>query len=106
MDAIERIERYLPNSRAAFDDDERTQVWMVHQLQIVGAACGKLAEEFRGRHPEVPWRAIMGMRHHLVHGYFDVDPDIVWNAVTDRIPELKNQILIALATDATVREGG
>jgi len=41
VDAIDRLERYLPASRASFDDDERTQVWMVHQLQIIGEACSK-----------------------------------------------------------------
>lgn len=106
VDAIERIERYLPTSRASFDGDERTQVWMVHQLQIIGEACGRLSEEFRARHPAVPWRAITGMRHHLVHGYFDIDPDIVWAAVTSRIPVLKDQMVAALANDPAVKDEG
>jgi uncharacterized protein with HEPN domain len=106
VDAIDRIDRYLPASRASFDRDERTQVWMVHQLQVIGEACGKLSETFRARHPEVPWRAITGMRHHLVHGYFDIDPDIVWVAVTDRVPKLKDQILAALAGDPMVKGEG
>jgi len=97
VDAIDRIERHLPATRASFDDDERTQVWMVYQLQIIGEACGRLSDDFRARHPEMPWRAITGMRHHLVHGYFDIDPDIVWVAVTERIPQLKNQIQAALS---------
>lgn len=63
-----------------------------------------LSEEFRSRHPHVPWRAITGMRHHLVHGYFDIDPDIVWVAVTERIPDLKEQILAALASDPAVED--
>jgi uncharacterized protein with HEPN domain len=106
VDAMDRIERYLPAARALFDGDERTQVWMVHQLQVIGEACGRLSDEFRARHPEVPWRAITGMRHHLVHGYFDLDPDIVWVAVTDRIPELKDQILAALASDPAAKDEG
>lgn len=88
LDAIDGIARYRPQTRAAFDDDERTQVWMVNRLQIIGEACGGLSEEFRARHCEIPWRAIIGMRHHLVHGYFSIDPDIVWSAITERVPEL------------------
>lgn len=43
------------------------------------------------------------MRHHLVHGYFDVDPDIVWGAITTRVPELKTSIGVAMATDKAVQ---
>src|SRR5690242_9845253 len=96
LDAIADIERYR-TTRPAFDADERTQIWMVNRLQIIGEACNRLSDSFRSRHSGIPWRAIIGMRHHLVHGYFDVDPDIVWSAVVDRVPELKAGIEAALA---------
>jgi uncharacterized protein with HEPN domain len=104
LDAIRDIQRYRPVTRAAFDEDERTQVWMVNRLQLIGEACRGLTNEFRARHPEIPWRAIIGMRDHLVHGYFTIDPDIVWTAVTDRIPELAAQVRKALETDPSVQE--
>jgi len=103
LDAIKDIERYRA-TRDAFDADERTQVWMVNRLQIIGEACRKLSDAFQGRHPEVPWRLIIGMRHHLVHGYFDIDPDVVWTAIAERIPELKAQIESALANDPGIRD--
>jgi uncharacterized protein with HEPN domain len=53
LDAIAGIERYR-STRAAFDADERTQVWMVNRLQIIGEACRKLSQGFLDRHPEVP----------------------------------------------------
>lgn len=43
------------------------------------------------------------MRHHLVHGYFDIDPDVVWAAIHERIPELKSQVEAALASDPGVQ---
>lgn len=104
LDAIRDIERYRPKSRDAFNGDERTQVWMVNRLQIVGEACRKLSDELRTRHDAVPWRAIIGMRHHLVHGYFAVDPDVVWAAITERVPELERQVQAILAQDPTVQE--
>lgn len=106
LDAIRDIERYRPESRSVFDDDERTQVWMVNRLQIIGEASRKLSDEFRNRHHSVPWRAIIGMRHHLVHGYFAIDPDVVWSAITERVPELERQLRAALATDPAVQDGG
>lgn len=96
QDAIADIERYR-TTRESFDADERTQVWMVNRLQIIGEASRHLSESFRNEHPQVPWRLIIGMRDHLVHGYFDIDPDVVWAAVSERIPELKEQVLAALA---------
>lgn len=101
LDAISGIERYL-STRESFDSDERTQTWMVSRLQIIGQAARHLSQEFRDRHSEVPWRLVIGMRNHLVHGYFDIDPDIVWAAITERIPELKLYVELALATDRSV----
>ena len=103
-DAIRDIARYRPPTREELDADERTQVWMVNRLQIIGEASRKLSDGFRSRHPEIPWRSIVGMRHHLVHGYFDIDPDVVWTAITERIPELDRQIIAALTTDPAVQE--
>ncbi|MEP6622497.1 MAG: DUF86 domain-containing protein [bacterium] len=97
QDAIADIERYR-STRELFDADERTQVWMVNRLQIIGEASRHLSQSFREKHSEVPWRLIIGMRDHLVHGYFDIDPDVVWVAVNERIPELKARVLAALAT--------
>lgn len=45
----------------------------------------------------MPWRLIIGIRDHLVHGYFDIDPEVVWAAVNERIPELKEHVLAALS---------
>jgi uncharacterized protein with HEPN domain len=104
LEAIAHIERYRTATREPFDADERTQVWMVNRLQIIGEASRKLSDSFRNRHPEVPWREIIGMRHILVHGYFEIDPDIVWNAVTESVPQLKQQVEAALSTDPAVRD--
>jgi uncharacterized protein with HEPN domain len=105
LDAIAGIERYR-TTRAAFDADERTQAWMVSRLQIIGEACRHVSEALRLRHPDVPWRLIIGMRHHLVHGYFDIDPDVVWMAIVARIPELKRDIERIVATDPEVGDTG
>jgi uncharacterized protein with HEPN domain len=102
LEAIAHIERYLPSERVSFDADERTQVWMVNRLQIIGEASRKLSDALRQRHPDIPWREIIGMRHILVHGYFEIDPDIVWSAVTMSVPRLKRQIEAVLESDADI----
>jgi uncharacterized protein with HEPN domain len=103
LDAIAGIERYR-TTRESFDSDERTQAWMVSRLQIIGEASRQLSTDFRMRHTEIPFRLIIGMRHHLVHGYFEIDPDVVWAAITERVPELRHSIEQALAADLAVRD--
>jgi uncharacterized protein with HEPN domain len=61
-------------------------------LQILGEAVRGLSDEFRGRYPETPWSAILGMRNILVHHYFEIDKEVVWSVVEKELPGLKAQI--------------
>ncbi len=92
LEAIERIEKYMPRGRQAFDDDELLQTHFVHYLQVFGEAAFKLPKELQDRHPEVPWDDIIGMRHILVHDYFRVDLDLVWSVVQNDLPALKSKL--------------
>jgi uncharacterized protein with HEPN domain len=64
----------------------------VHYLQIIGEAVTRLSEKLQMHHPEIPWGSIIGMRHILVHGYFDVDLEIVWKVIERDLPILKSQM--------------
>ena len=64
----------------------------VKQVEIIGEATYMLTKEFRASHPEVEWEAIEGMRHVLVHGYYQIEPDQLWDTVDKDIPLLKPQI--------------
>ncbi|OQA41416.1 MAG: hypothetical protein BWY52_02570 [Chloroflexi bacterium ADurb.Bin325] len=96
MEAIEKIEKHLSPNIDAFADDEMRQVWVIHHLQIIGEAAYGLSQEFRANHAEIPWAQIIGMRHVLVHGYFDIDLDIVWAAIEKDIPPLKAAVAAVL----------
>jgi uncharacterized protein with HEPN domain len=93
LDAIDAIERHTEGGREAFDRDELIRVWCLHHLETIGEACARLSESIRNSHDGVPWREIIGMRNVLIHGYFDIDWDQVWNAVQRDVPVLKGQIV-------------
>jgi uncharacterized protein with HEPN domain len=92
LEAIARIERYAAKGKDAYDRDELVQTWMVHHIQLIGEATGKLSDELKARHPEVPWAVIKAMRNVLVHFYFGVNLNKVWQTVENDIPALKLQI--------------
>ena len=92
LEAIERIEVHKGIPKAEFDSNELIQVWFVHYLQIIGEAASHISSELRERHPEIPWGQMIGMRHILVHGYFGIDHDIVWNAAQMNLANLTEGI--------------
>ena len=64
----------------------------VKKVEIIGEATYKLTKEFRDSHPEVEWDVIEGMRHVLVHGYFEITPSKVWRVIENDLPVLRPQI--------------
>lgn len=89
LEAIAAIERYADRSKKAFEKDELVQGWFLRHLQIIGEAAKALPEGVRILAPAVPWHKIIGMRNVLVHGYFEIDADLVWDAATRDVPALK-----------------
>jgi len=79
-------------SRERFLRDETLKRAFVRSLGIIGEAAKKLPDEFRAKHPEAEWHAMAGMRDRLIHGYFGVDYDLVWDVVDTKIPALKREI--------------
>jgi len=98
LEAIENIERYTGGGRSAFDRNELVQTWVLFQLMVIGEAVRALSDAFRFGHPEVAWPQIVALRNNVVHHYFGIDEDIVWEIVTDDIPDLKRIIAAILDT--------
>lgn len=75
-------------SRADFDNNEDLRIVLTHWVQIIGEAASRVSLATRDAHPEIPWRAITGMRHRIVHDYMNIDADILWQVASRNLPEL------------------
>ncbi|MDD3627797.1 MAG: DUF86 domain-containing protein [bacterium] len=91
-DAIDRIEDYTKDiEQTQFKENKMMQAAVIREIEIIGEASKRITEEFKKQHPKVPWKQMAGMRNKVIHDYFGVDIEIVWNTLKKDIPNLKLQ---------------
>ena len=82
----------LDRSRLDLDTDREFMHSLVRCMELVGEAASRLSEEARGELPQIPWRAIVNMRNRLIHGYFEINLDLVWQTIQNDLPPLVSQL--------------
>ncbi|HIH96320.1 MAG TPA: DUF86 domain-containing protein [Thermoplasmata archaeon] len=97
--AHEVLEFSTGKSRSDLDIDRMLNLSLVHLLEIIGEAAVGMSPEFRKKYPQVPWNVIAGMRNRLIHGYYDIDLDIVWKTVERDIPPLVTDLEKIIANE-------
>lgn len=75
-------------TRADYDRDLALKLALSHLVQTIGEAARRTSPAMQATHPEIPWRNIVGIRHKVVHDYFYVDYDIIWDVVYSDLPDL------------------
>lgn len=93
LDAITEIENYVDDqTKEEFLKDGKTQNAVVHQLEIIGEAAKNVSQKLQLQTPQIPWVRLGDTRNRLIHEYFSVDMDIVWEILEKDLPSLKTQI--------------
>ena len=93
LQALERISTYVTGMKyESFVADTKTQDAVIRNLEILGEATKHLSKELRAKLPAVPWKSMAGARDRLIHDYFGINLDIVWQIITVELPQVTLQL--------------
>lgn len=94
LDSINKIESFIKGvSKDEFSSDIKLQDALIRRIEIIGESVKNLSKEFKDKHNNIPWSEIAGMRDKLMHHYFGVNLDTVWEVIKKDIPGLKGNML-------------
>lgn len=89
LDAARKAIIFARNrTREALDSDEMLSLSLVRLLEIIGEAANSVSVGFQEKHTHIPWKKMIGLRNRLIHGYFDINLDIVWDTIVEDLPPL------------------
>ena len=98
-ESISEIEQYISGtSFGHFLQHSMMRFATIKQLEIIGEAANYITEETKTRFTDIQWRQIIGLRHILVHEYFGVDSNLVWQIIVNDLPDLKQKVQEVLAS--------
>lgn len=98
-EATSRVLKYTAGfDERLFLEQEQTIDSVVRNIQIIGEAASRISKEFKEAHPEIEWPGIIGMRHRLVHDYFEIEERLIWRVIETKLPEFYEQLKKILAS--------
>ena len=93
LESIKKIEKYTKDlDYKKFSENELIIDAVIRNLEVIGEAVKNLPAELKDKYPDLPWRKIAGLRDILIHEYFGLDLSIIWDIVSNKIPELKSVV--------------
>lgn len=79
------------------ESDDMLRYALLYLVQVIGEAANRVPDDVRSRYPEIPWRQVIATRPRLVHGYDDIDVQMLWRIVTVNLPSLRAQVALVIA---------
>lgn len=93
LESIDRVTQYIEGlSLETFSEDQKSIDAVVRNLEIIGEAANRLPDEFKGKHPEVEWHKVVGLRNRIIHDYFGIDLEIIWQIIHRDLPALRQTL--------------
>ena len=92
LEAAERVATYAAAGQQAFEAEEMRQDAIVRNLEIIGEATGRLSQELRAAHPDVPWRDVIAHRNVLIHDYRRLVQALIWRVATEDLPTFAKRV--------------
>lgn len=93
LDATREASSFVRNkNRSSLNKDRKLVLALIKSIEIIGEAATRISNEYRAVTPQIPWRNLIGMRNRLIHAYFDINLDILWETVIDDLPPLITEI--------------
>jgi uncharacterized protein with HEPN domain len=100
VDAARKAISFTANrTRDELDTNEMLALSLIRLLEVIGEAANQVSLDLKERHPAIPWEKMVGMRNRLIHGYFDINLDILWDTVSKDLPPLIEQIQQIIPND-------
>ena len=93
FDAINEILSFIKGKeQKELDENRMLSLAIVKLLEIIGEASKKLSKSFKDNHPNIPWRKMTGLRDIIIHHYYELDDDIIWNVIQDELPRIEEEL--------------
>jgi len=93
LEAIKAIEKFVEGMDFEnFKEDDKTSSAVIRKFEIIGEATKNIPQSIKEKYPHIPWKEMAGFRDRLIHFYFGIKYDIVWDTIKLRLPELRNNI--------------
>jgi uncharacterized protein with HEPN domain len=103
VEACDSVAKFLAGvEKPQFVSDQMRASAVLQKLTVIGEAIARLSPDLKTRYPAIRWSAISAMRNRIVHGYFDIDFELIWTAAIRECPQLRQQVQAILNTDKTV----
>ena len=93
LESITAIEDFSKNlTREKLGSDRLRQSAIVREIEIIGEASKNISADFKNKHNEIPWKGIIGTRDKVIHHYFGINLDVIWEIIKENLPDLKNKL--------------
>lgn len=93
LESIKKVKKFIAKMTfGEFSKNEMAQSAVAREFTVIGEAANSISSDFKEKYSKIPWHLAVGMRNQLIHEYFDIDLEVVWNTAKKDLPNLKKEL--------------